>query len=89
MPAAHMIEPYERGEDLQGTVLVVGDERPVGGVGAGHHIGGPDIGFAVAGRLHNDRLHRPTQRLGLIGEPLGEVERGLQTFILEIAAIDQ
>ena len=89
MPAAHMVESHERGRDLQGTVLVVEDERAVRGIGAGHRVGGADIRFPVAGRLHDDRLHEPAQRFRLAGEPLGEVESGLQAFVLEIAAIDQ
>ena len=89
VPAAHVIQPHYWSKDLPRAVLVVGDKRAVGRLFAGHHVRGTDIGLAIAGRLHDDRLHGPAQSLGLSCELLGEVERGLQAFVLEIPAVDQ
>jgi hypothetical protein len=85
--AAHMIEPDHRRKDLPGAMLVVGDERTIGGIGTGHHVPA-DICLAIPGRLHDDWLHRPTWG-GLRRAALGKFQGGLKAFVLEIPAIDE
>ena len=82
MPATHMVQPHERGKNLPGTVFVVGDKRPVGSVCAGHNVTARDIRLAIAGGLHDDRLHRSINMLRLGLEPLGEVKGSLQALVL-------
>lgn len=83
-----IVEADQRGHQLQGLSCRRDLARIVVVAPASNDVSLIDVRGPVAGRLDDDRVDRVGPNL-LQAEPISQLERRLQAFVLEVAAIDE